>query len=61
MVSGRKECVAVLTVLYKKSDAVSCVGSDIYLDQALYKINPRPLVVRLAQNKKEYLFHLNTS
>ena len=31
-----KECVAVLTVLYKKNGAVSCVGSHFLSDWALY-------------------------
>ena len=31
-----KECVAVLTMLYKKNGAVSCVGSGFLSDWALY-------------------------
>ena len=31
-----KECVAVLTVLYKKNGAVICVGSDFISDWVLY-------------------------
>ena len=31
-----KECVAVLTMLYKKNSAISCVGSGFLSDWALY-------------------------
>ena len=40
-----KECVAVLTMLYKKSGAVSCAGSDFLCVLALYNTNPWPIVV----------------
>ncbi len=30
------ECVAVLTMLYKKNDAVTSVGSDFLSDRALH-------------------------
>ena len=54
-----KECVAVLTMLYKKNGAVSCVGSDFLSDWALYMANSQPIVVRFARNKKENLSWLN--
>ncbi len=40
-----KECVAVLTMLYKKNGAVSHVASDFLSDWALYTANTRPIVV----------------
>ena len=42
----KKECVAVLTVLYKKNGAVSCVGSHFLSDWALYTAHPRPVVIK---------------
>ena len=50
-----KECVAVLTVLYKKNGAVSCVVSDFLSDLSLYTTNPQPIVVQFAGSKKEHL------
>ncbi len=50
-----KECVAVLTVLYKKNGAVICVESDLFSDWALYMAHPPPVVIRFARNKKENL------
>ena len=50
-----KEYVAVLIGLYKKNGAVSCVGFDFVLYQALYTTNPRLVVIRFARNKKQYL------
>ncbi len=37
---GMQECVAVLTMLYKKNGAVTGVGSDFLSDWALHLANP---------------------
>ena len=34
--NDRQKCVAVLTMLYEKNGAVSCVGSDFISDWVLY-------------------------
>ncbi len=47
-----KVCVAVLTMLYKKNDAVSCVGSGFFSDWALYLDRTWLVVTRFARNKK---------
>ena len=47
-----QECVAVLTMLYKKNGAVSCVGSAFLSDKALYTANPQPVVIQFARNKR---------
>ena len=56
-----KECVAVLTVLYKKNGALICVGSDIFSDWALYMAHPQPVVIQFARNENENLSWQNFS
>ncbi len=47
-----KECVVVLTLLYKKNGAVSCVRSSFLSDWALHLARTWLVVTRFAQNEK---------
>ena len=48
-----------LTILYKKKVSVLCVGCHFHSDWAPYATDTQPLLIRSAQNKKEYLSLLN--
>ena len=47
-----KECVAVLTMLYKKNGAVTGVGSDFLSDWALHLARTWLVVTQFARNEK---------
>ena len=51
--SSFKKCVAVLTMLYKKSGAVSGVGSNFLSDWALYHAQNLQLACPTLRKKRE--------